>query len=34
LPKEQPEALRFFAKAPFGERITKENEFWHLSRER
>jgi hypothetical protein len=32
LPKKKPEALRFFAEAPFGERITKEHKFSHLNR--
>jgi hypothetical protein len=32
LPKKKPEALRFFAEAPFGERITKKHKFSHLNR--
>ena len=28
----EPEALRFFAEAPFGERITEKHKFSHLNR--
>lgn len=30
LPKKQPEALRFLAKAPLGERVSEKHKVWHF----